>query len=33
MDTQETMRKTGDFIRTSASLKIFAIGLLVLIPA
>lgn len=31
MDTQETMRKTGDFIRTSASLKIFAIGLLVLV--
>jgi len=31
MDPQESLKKTGDFIRTSATLKIFAIGLLVLV--
>ena len=31
MKTQETIKKTGDFIRTSATLKIFSIGLLVII--
>ncbi|MDM8539603.1 cell envelope integrity protein CreD [Desulfococcaceae bacterium HSG9] len=31
MNTQNTMKKTGDFIRNSATLKIFSIGVLVLI--
>lgn len=31
MNTQETLKKTRNFIRTSATLKIFSIGLLVLI--
>jgi inner membrane protein len=31
MDKQDTFKKTGDFIRNSATLKIFSIGLLVLI--
>jgi len=31
MNTQETIKKSGDFIRNSATLKIFGIGLLVLI--
>ncbi|MHB8809335.1 MAG: cell envelope integrity protein CreD [Desulfobulbaceae bacterium] len=31
MDPQESLKKTGDFIRASATLKIFAIGLLVLV--
>lgn len=31
MNTQDTIKKTGDFIRTSATFKIFSIGILVLI--
>jgi len=31
MKTQETIKRTGDFIRNSATLKIFSIGLLVII--
>ena len=31
MNTQDTLKKTGDFIRTSATLKVFSMGLLVLI--
>lgn len=31
MNTQNPLKKTGDFIRTSATLKVFSIGLLVLL--
>jgi len=31
MNTQEPIRKTGDFIRNSATFKIFSIGIIVLI--
>lgn len=31
MTTQETIKKTGDFIRSSATIKIFSIGIIVLI--
>jgi inner membrane protein len=31
MNTQNTIKKTGDFLRTSATFKIFSIGILVLI--